>query len=113
LIARQNSLVFIIALILSGILGLIGACMLPELQSISQSFEVDLSTPAIVLVKIRHLLWVPLILLVISWLPLRSNPARTHYYLIFVAGELILFCWYLLACFSLYAALYNFKLAAE
>lgn len=77
-----NFSVFAFASIALGIiLGALGTWMVPAFEDVFSSFGADLPAPTEFLLEFKYFLWAPLLLIVISWRPLRSNTFRSRYYL--------------------------------
>ena len=74
------------------VLGLIPTFLLPAFREIFETFGASLPVLAKLLFDYGYLLWTPLVLIVISWWPLRSHRARRRWYLAcFLAEALLLY----------------------
>ena len=85
-----SSVISIVSVVLGIILGLICTFLVPQFESIYKPFEIHLPVPTIWLLDFRYFLWIPLLLIAISWRPLRLKVARTRYYLLIFLGESLL-----------------------
>jgi type IV pilus assembly protein PilC len=103
---KENFSVFALASVLLGLaLGLIGAFVVPAFEQVFTSFGASLPAPTKFVLAFRHFLWMPLLLIALSWLPARTRRARArrHDLACFLAQALLL-C---LVFWGLYAPIFN------
>ncbi|MDR0276197.1 MAG: hypothetical protein LBI48_12865 [Burkholderiaceae bacterium] len=95
-----NFSIFAAASTLLGIItGLYAAFVMPAYKLLYENIGWYLPATGLA-INLRYFLWVPLLLIIISWRPLRSNPARDKYYAVcFLCEAIMLFLvhWALLA----------------
>jgi magnesium-transporting ATPase (P-type) len=65
--------------ILGIVLGLFATFFVPEFEKVFKSFGASLPAPTRWVLDFRYLLWLPLLLVIASWWPLRSNATRVRY----------------------------------
>jgi len=59
-------------------------------ESVFESFGADLPIMMKLVMHYRYLLWIPLMIIIISWWPLRSKAWRNRYYMVCFLVEAIL-----------------------
>jgi len=85
-------------------LGLIGTLVVPAFENAFAPFGDNLPALTKLALNFRYLLWAPLLLIALSWWPLRAHKARARYYLACFLAQTLLLC---LVFWALYAPIFN------
>ncbi|MDR2688254.1 MAG: hypothetical protein LBB76_00655 [Azoarcus sp.] len=95
----------LVSIILGMILGAFATFVVPEFEFVYQFFGADIPMPTGFIFRFRFLLWLPLLLIAISFLRLHLQVVHLRYYLLGAMSETMLL---LLVLMVLYAPIFKF-----
>jgi hypothetical protein len=103
--ANHFTILAFVSIIFGVILGVFATFIVPQFESVYQSFGAEIPMPTGIVLRFRALLWLPLLLTAISLCRLRVQTAHLRYYLFGVMSETMLL---LLVLMILYALIIKF-----
>jgi hypothetical protein len=102
--ANNLTILSLVSIILAIVLGLFATFAVPHFESIFQSYGAELPLPTTLVFRFHFLLWLPLLLIAISYRRLRLQATYSRYYLLVVMGETMLL---LLVLMALYVPIFK------